>query len=392
MTLLIITLLGVTAMGLWVVGVRLWYHLNDRPLLLRAPTSDGWLLSVWYRAPQRRRFKEPVVLCHGLGNNHAFFEFRGTAHLASVLARAGFDVFSMDCRGAGRSRPKDPAFTEASIDDSIEFDVSAVLDLVERQTNQRRVMWVGHSLGGIIGTLAAPRCARGRFAGIVTIGSPFFFEPSPFFLRALRAAQLLSPAGRFPARVLMTMIAPFGGLMPAPRVARIAARVSNIDGREQRHLLANVFADLWRGVLAQLERWVANDEMTSNAGEDLRTPALAVPVPRLVIGGTADHLAPVASVRRFFDALSVEPKTLLLVGRVHGHSEDYGHGDLVLGRHAHIDVYPAIVRFLESVGQAEPFAQQEVAREGAASTSSSSERRRSERRRSEPAQTRSARG
>jgi pimeloyl-ACP methyl ester carboxylesterase len=348
MTLLIILVAIVAVLVLWVTGSRVAYHLVDRPQLLRVPTADGWSLSLWFRAPSQQRFAQPVVLCHGLGNNHAFFEFRGRSHLARVLADAGFQVFTMDCRGAGRSVAPEPAFAEVCIDDHLDFDVPAVLEAVREATGQSQVLWVGHSLGGVIGVLASARKAQGRLAALVTVGSPLFFGPGAFFPRALKLAQALSPAGQFPARILSTLFAPIAGLFPPPRVANLTARVANIDGVEQRYLLANVFADLWRGVLSQLERWIVTGRFSSSVtDEDLRTPALAVSdVPTLVVGGSVDHLAPLDVTRHFFSALQARDKELVLIGTAFGHAVDYGHGDLIVGRDADRDVYPPIVRFL----------------------------------------------
>ena len=349
MTLLIILAAIVAVLVLWVTGARVAYHLADRPRLLRVPTADGWSLSLWFRAPSQQRFAQPVVLCHGLGNNHAFFEFRGRSHLARVLADAGFQVFTMDCRGAGRTIAPEPAFAEVCVDDHVDFDVPAVLEAVREVTGQSQVLWVGHSLGGVIGVLASARKAKGRLAALVTIGSPLFFHQSAFFPRALMLAQALAPAGQFPARVLSTLFAPFAGFVPAPEVARVSARVSNIDGVEQRYLLANAFADLWRGVLSQLERWIVTGRLTSSvSGEDLRTPALAITdVPTLVVGGSVDYLAPLDVTQQFFTELQARDKELVLVGAAFGHEVDYGHGDLIVGRDADRDVYPPIVRFLE---------------------------------------------
>lgn len=348
MTLLIIIALLAAAGALWLALVRHLYRLPDRPTLLPITTSDGWTLSLWRRAPGERRFVEPVVLCHGLGNNHQFFEFRGRSHLARVLAEAGFEVFSMDCRGAGRWRPAAPGFAQATIDDHVDRDVPAVLEAIERLTGERRVLWVGHSLGGVIGVLAAARAAKGRLAARVTIGSPLYFPEGATLVPPLKLAQALSPAERFPARVFTTAIAPGAGRFPPPRAARLTANIDNIEGLDQRFLLANAFADLWRGVLGQLETWIRTGELRSaETGVDLRGPALLEPVPTLVVGGSVDHLAPPAQTKRFFEALPHQEKALLLCGPESGAPVEYGHGDLVLGRDADRDVYPTIQAFLE---------------------------------------------
>lgn len=349
MTLLIILAVAIAALVLWVTSARVAFHLDDRPSLLKVTTADGWTLSVWERKPDVVRFAQPVVLCHGLGNNHAIFEFRGQGHFAKVLADAGFHVFSMDCRGAGRSVPADPVFVEATIDDYLDLDVPAVLDLVRARTGQSQVLWVGHSLGGIIGVLSSVRAARGRLAALVTIGSPLFFRPSQFFIRALGLARRLSVAGKFPARVLSTLFAPFAGRLPAPRIASITAVLENITGLEQRYLMANVMADLWRGVMTQLELWIRTDRLTSAVtGEDLRTPALALTdLPTLVVGGSVDKLAPLDVTQRLFQELQAAEKELVLVGRAFGSSVEYGHGDLLVGRDVAREVFPKIVQFLQ---------------------------------------------
>ncbi len=349
MTLLIITLVAVALIVLWVAAARVALHLPDRPTLRRVTTADGWTLSVWERKPQTVRFAQPVVLCHGLGNNHAIFEFRGASHFAKALADAGFHVFSMDCRGAGRSVPPDPAFVEATIDDYVDLDVPAVLDFVRTHTGQPQVLWVGHSLGGIVGMLASARAGKGQIAARVTIGSPLFFRPTKFFIRSLALARRLAVAGKFPARLFSTLFSPFAGRLPAPRVASLTAVLENIEAVEQRFLMANVMADLWRGVMTQLEEWIRTDRFTSSVtGEDLRTPSLELEdVPTMVVGGSEDKLAPLHSTQKFFTELRAHDKELVLVGKAFGCEVEYGHGDLLVGRDAPRDVYAPVLRFLE---------------------------------------------
>ncbi len=349
MTLLIIVLGVAIASAMWLALVRVVFRLPDRPLALPVTTADGWTLTLWHRAPAQKRFVEPVVLCHGLGNNASFFEFRGARHLARVLADAGFEVFTMNCRGAGVFEAADDGFIEATVDDHLDLDVPAVFDAIEARTGQRTVTWVGHSLGGVIGLLASARGARGRLQALVTIGSPVFFEEGVASPALLRLGQRLAPAGRFPAEVFTAAIAPVAPLFPVPRLANIAARVNNIEVADQRFLLANVFAPLFRGVMAQLETWVVGPGLVSlKTGLDLRAPALAVrDVPTLVVGGSVDHLAPLAATNRLFDALTAVDKQRLLVGTDYGQATEYGHGDLVVGRDAPRDVYPPIVEFLQ---------------------------------------------
>ena len=61
---------------LWVLAVRRYYRLRGpAPQLLRVRCEDGWALAVYARPAARRRYREPVLLCHGLAANRFTFDF-----------------------------------------------------------------------------------------------------------------------------------------------------------------------------------------------------------------------------------------------------------------------------------------------------------------------------
>ena len=70
-------------------------------------------------------------------------------------------------------------------------------------------------------------------------------------------------------------------------------------------------------------------------------------VPALVVGGAADGIAPPANCLAHFELLGSADKELALLGTRFGHGCDYGHGDLVLGTRAHLEVYPLVVSWLK---------------------------------------------
>jgi pimeloyl-ACP methyl ester carboxylesterase len=343
---------GVLLISLLVLGVglALWLAAFDgryaltgpRPTRLTATTADGWQLAVWHRPAPHRRFVEPVVLCHGLANNHAYFEFQPPQNLALVLSLAGFDCFTVDLRGAGASRPPHEGPFDVSFDDHVRLDVPAILTLVEAQTGSRRVVWVGHSLGGLVALASVGTTLAGRLAALCTIGSPAFFQLPRSTQWLLKLAQALSPWGAFDARALGPL-APFGGRVQT-RLADGSVNLRNVAPLAQRQLLANVFAPMWRGVLAQLEDWVSHDAFRSRDGVDYRVALRTLEVPTLVLGGSVDQLAPEAATRALHALLP--GSTLKLFGRAHGQVEDYGHGDLVVGVRAQDEVYPTITAFL----------------------------------------------
>lgn len=344
---ILLTLVVVLVCAIDLAFVAWAYALDDRPSRIDVQTADGWTVTAWHRPAARRRFSVPVVLCHGLANNHAFMEFRGDQNLAKFLSGLGFDCYSLDLRGAGQTRaPDDQGPWDATVDDHVRFDLPALVDEISRRSGSRQVVWVGHSLGGVVALAAASTSLRDRFAALVTIGSPVFFSFPRRLTWLIKLACALSPWGQFNANVLK-VIAPFAGRTPAPPIAHATANLRNVAPLAQRYLVANVFAPMWKGVLSQLEDWVAHDALRSRDGlVDYRAGVETLRMPMLVIGGTVDHLAPPDATARLFSLVKAPQRELAIFGAQHGHSADYGHGDLIIGARAHLEVYPVLERFL----------------------------------------------
>ncbi|MEW5742308.1 MAG: alpha/beta fold hydrolase [Myxococcota bacterium] len=345
---LLISAAVVAGFAVWLALVQWWYALDeDRPAPLFATTADGWTLAVWRRPPAVRRFREAVVLCHGFANNASFMDFHGAQNLAAFLAGLGFDCFSVDLRGAGSSRGPHEGPHDATFDDHLHLDLPAVLDLVQRTSGVDRVHWVGHSLGGLLGLAAAATTEKERIATVTTIGSPLFFRFRPALGKLVKLGLFLaSPSGQL-ATGALALVAPFAGRVPAPRLAHLTANLHNLTAQAQRLLVVNVFAPMWRGVMAQLGDWLLHDAFRSVDGKvDYRQAVARLQLPVLVVGGTVDVMAPPDVTRDYFELLATPDKQLALFGRSYGHALEYGHGDLVVGTHAPAEVYPVLRDFL----------------------------------------------
>jgi pimeloyl-ACP methyl ester carboxylesterase len=345
---LIIVLGALLAVAAWIAAVDGLYPLPEpRPSRLTTTTVDGWTLTVWYRPAATRRHDAPVILCPGLANNATLFDLAPPQSLAAYLNHRGFDCYAVDLRGAGGSSAPDGDPWDVSVDDYVLGDVPAVLDLLERRHGPGPRLWVGHSLGGLVGLAASGHALAGRLAGIVTIGSPVFFRDAAFLRPLLKLGQWLAPWGAFDSS-LMRYLAPLAGRAPSP--ARGSTNLDNIEAGTQRLAAANLFAPMWRGVLGQLEDWLGRDVFGSRDGRiDYRAATASLEAPLLVIGGSVDQLVPESATRAYFELVASSPhrRSLALFGRAHGQADEYGHGDLLLGRRAHLDVYPVIADFLE---------------------------------------------
>ncbi len=330
---------------LWVGFIQERYSLGgDRPIAIEVITSDGWVIHAHHRAAKNRRFSEPVVLCHGLANNSSFFEFLPPQNLALFLTELGFDTYSVDHRGDANSRAPEWD-NDATFDDLVQFDIPAILDVVLTHSNGQRVWWVGHSLGGLAGLASAAVSAK--IAGVCTIGAPVYLKLGTPLRYLLRATQWLSPTGIFPIDFWSRVVAPLAARVKLDSWLAASANIRNIDAISQRALMAHVISPLWRGVMWQLEDWALNDVFRSRDGKtDYRAQAAALQIPILVMAGTVDGLATLEGSRSYFEMLTTSDKTFVGLGKEFGQVDDYGHGDLVIGRLAHQEVYPSIGEWL----------------------------------------------
>jgi pimeloyl-ACP methyl ester carboxylesterase len=337
-----------TFLAVWVLGVRRHYRVRAAPpLLLKARCSDGWELGVFYRAAAHRRFREPVLLCHGLAANHFNFDFEPPFSVAHALSERGFDCFSIDLRGARASRP--PAWRwpkNYSVDDHIRFDAPTLLDLALKRSGAAQAFWVGHSLGGLIGLAVAEGGRAGQLRGLATLGAPAYFNYDPPLKRSVRFGLALAWPYRLRYELLSGALAPFLGGVVLP-FSDVIAYPRHITEQVQRKLYAQLITSVSRGVLAQFWDWVEHNAFRSlDRQVDYREGIKSLGPPMLVIGASRDQLAPPWSVQWAFELAGSSDKTLKIFGREYGESQDYGHGDLIFGERAPYDVFPLIADWL----------------------------------------------
>jgi len=308
--------------------------------LYRVPTEDGAAIALGRYRPRGvpQRFAEPVVLCHGLGTNRFALDFDERHSLARHLARKGFEAWVVELRGRGLSGEPLPSTT---FDEQAEFDVRAALRAV-LSTGPEQVSWVGHSKGGLLAYAHLARFPQSRVRALVTLGSPVRFDVQRGLRAFVRALGPLLERDVVPLSPAATL-APFGA--PPGPVTRALLRQANVAPDVLRRALANLPTDIAGGVARQLARWVEEGAFDANDGFDYRAGLSALQMPVLLVAGARDVLAPPPAVLAARERLG-GPTSVLVAGKAHGFSEDYGHGDLLLGRNAPEEVFPAIETFL----------------------------------------------
>lgn len=117
---------------------------------LRIPALDGFELAATLHEPGRGSENGAVVLV-----NSATAVRRGYYHaFARYLAEQGFSVLTYDYRGIGGSRPASLAGFRARMGQWGERDLAGVVEWIAGHLRPRKLLVVGHSVGGQIVGLA----------------------------------------------------------------------------------------------------------------------------------------------------------------------------------------------------------------------------------------------
>lgn len=312
----------------------------------RVRTDDGELVALARYLPRgERRFKEPVVLCHGPGANRFTFDLCERYSLARRLAERGFEAWILELRGRGAAGPA----TRTSFDRQVDYDVGATLRSLTAagapQGGHQRVLWVGHSKGGLLPLAHLGKHPEAPIKAVVTLGSPTTFTVQKGIKAFARVLRPLLDAPRLPVQNLARLSL---WVPPPDWFMQYLVYSENIDPEIRKLALVNVGADVAGGVARQFIDWANSGRWKSADGSvDYEQNLAKVRVPSLLIAGPLDLFAPPEAVAHGQRHLG-GPSEVVVASREAGFAADYGHGDLVLGKHAPEELHPRIFRFLEA--------------------------------------------
>jgi len=289
----------------------------------------------------------PVLLVHGLAMSHHCFDLEEQS-LTRRLEREGFDVWLLTLR-SGRTYlwPFGPKHCDFAA--MVAHDLPFAVDTILARTGHRQLDIAGLSMGGMLVYASLGRTLQqDKVRKVVVFGSPG--QIRPLGLLSLSRFMPATFALSVPLRALLRTIAFAPRLVPG-WVWRRLYNPQNIDGDFERRMLWNI----WEGIPGRLGRdfvmWSARGGVISVNDAPILDGLAQVEVPALFFAGAVDWLAPVSSVRAAYEAWgSASPlvdKRFVVMGReTNGATFDYGHCDLILGRHTEREVFAPAVAFL----------------------------------------------
>ena len=312
----------------------------------RTTTEDGWSLELRRTScPARLNpSTRPILLVPGYGMNNFILGYhpRGTS-MERHFAEAGFEVWSVNMRGQGGSKPLRQDAPPPSIDAFVYQDaptaVRAVAD--KTQTRSEQVILAGCSLGGTVAYACAAVGTTPAVYGIITLCGPLRWEHPHPLVRAVFSSPWL--VGKFRTR----------GTRQAARVALpLAAKLPylldlymnrrRVDMSATAEMVESV-DDLHPKVNEAIARWIQQKDLIVG-GVNVTEQLPRQKGPLLVVLANKDGIAPPHAI------LSVEDYWGGDVDILNIGDEDawFAHADLFVANDAPSKVFTPITRWLEA--------------------------------------------
>jgi len=320
----------------------------------RVETHDGAHVALHRYLPQGPRRGNPVILCHGIACNRFFWDISPERSFAKALAAVGRDVWVIEMRGHGQSHRVDPLKPWQALsvrwdfDHYVQGDLPAAIAYVRKTAGTKKVDWIGHSMGGMVMYAYLGTTPGEDVGNVVTLGSPTFLDNRFWAWRLATAISLpMQMVPHWPIRVgawaASGVVLALHPILPLPIYAS-----KNMSARDAARLFHNVLDDISGGEVALGLQFIRNKGFLSRDGKVSYADAMReIRHPFLVAAGAKDYLVMPRDVRAAFERLGTKDKQLVVFSKKNGHSHDYGHADLVLGRNVRTEVLPVVMKWLE---------------------------------------------
>ena len=316
----------------------------------RISTPDGWELELkqTYSPENLAPDSLPVLFIPGYGMNNFILGFHpaGTS-LEGSLARAGYEVWSVNMRGQGGARPKTKSAPGPSISGFIDHDVPTAIAavLAHTRTGFKRVVLAGCSLGGTVVYAYAGLERDPRVAALVTIGGPLRWDKVHPVLKLVYASprlvgSLQLKGARYMARYLLPVAA------RVPGALNLYMNTKQIDLTAARAMTETV-DDLFPGVNKEIAEWMKSRDLV-HRGRNVSEAVSKLDLPLLIVLANRDGIVPRETA---LAAREVWGGSVVQVLEVGDERAWYAHADLFISHRAPETVFTPMARWLDKHGR-----------------------------------------
>lgn len=239
-----------------------------------------------------------------------------------------------------------------TLDDHIHYDVPAILDFVKEEAGAAKVIWIGHSMGGMAMYGYLMTNARSndidKFVPIAsTIMIPNRPEPDSVLARIASQKPVMHASLLVNTTVASQMRNLTLGTLKLPW-ERLFFNRDNMDKMTAIKMFRVAIDDTSPGVIEQYTNMIKNGHLeSSDKGFNYTHNIQRVGVPILVVAGAGDRMSSLDNFNYVLENVSSRKKEGVIFSKENGFSADYGHCDLILGRNAPEEVYAYIYDWLE---------------------------------------------
>ena len=308
-------------------------------------TPDGWSLRL-RRTLSPHHFDprtKPLLIVPGYGMNSFIFSYhpRGTS-MERCLAEGGFEVWAMDLRGQGESKPTFARPGDCTLFNYAALDVPTAVErvLTTTETRSRTLTMVGCSLGGSIayGYLALNK--KNRISELITMGAPLrWAEVHPMLRVAFASPALIGSIRLTGTRALVQNAFPL--LVRVPQLLSLYMNHATIDIHRMQEMTQTV-EDPSPRVNRDIARWIRKGDLLLD-GVNVTRALRGVEVPLLVVLSNRDGIVPRRTTESVLDAWGGDDVEVLVAG---DDENWYAHANLFVSNDCPDLVFSPIIRWL----------------------------------------------
>ncbi|MFK7932347.1 MAG: alpha/beta hydrolase [Saprospiraceae bacterium] len=281
---------------------------NFSEQLIPITTDDNAVASL-HKLTSDNSVDKNIFLTHG-----TYSDRRSLMGIAQYLAKEGYTCWLLEWREHGTSPATNTIYNYEWI---ALYELKAVFEYLFEVEKITHLDTVQHSAGGLLQTMFLVKNPQ----YIDKIGRSVFFGSQSFGAgyNAWRKSILL----------LFKGFTKLSGGSHATRTGKAHD--------ESYHLMKQWFD------------WNIHVHFKGMDGKDYRDEMPKITIPTLFVTAVGDtFVAPIQGCRAFADAFQNSDNQLIRVGKEFGYAEDYNHSRMILSRNAEREIYPNVLKWLNS--------------------------------------------
>jgi len=308
-------------------------------------TADGWSLRM-RRTTSPHHFDpktKPLLIVPGYGMNSFIFSYhpKGTS-MERCLAEGGYEVWALDLRGQGHSKPEKARHGESSLVNYATVDLPAAIDRVlgATKTHAHSVSLIGCSLGGSIAYGYLANSKRPRVSELIAMGAPLIWNEIHPLIRVAFSSPSVAGAFRMSGTRALVRTA-FPILERVPSLLALYMNAATIDTACMSEM-AQTVEDPEPSVNRDIAIWMRDRDLRMR-GVNVTQAMRRQTMPLLVVVSNQDGIVPERTAVAAADVWGGDDVEILRVG-----DDDnwYAHANLFVADDAPRLVFDPIIRWL----------------------------------------------